>query len=347
MLQFDSIHFAYDESPVLHGVSFVAEPGAITCLVGESGCGKSTLLRLAAGLLDLRQGSIRVDDELVSSATASVPPEQRSVGLVFQEGALFPHLKVLDNVRFGVQDSTGRDRVDRLLSEMRLSDLVARYPHELSGGQRQRVALARALAPAPRVLLFDEPYANLDQGLRRQLREQTRRLVTSLGTVALFVTHDHEDVTALADTVIAMHDGRVVQQGPARMLFDHPEHASVARLFGQVQQVPVRTANGVLQTPFGDWPAACLATVAGADGEFALLVRPDGLELSVDDSGLPVRALRVAGADDLVDVEGVDGSTIAVRLARPHNVSPGTRVRVSALPGRVFPEYVANDSHSQ
>lgn len=346
MLRFDSIRFAYDDAPILNDLGFVAEPGVITCVVGPSGCGKSTLLRLAAGLLNVQQGEIHIDERLVASPGVHVPPEQRSVGLVFQEGALFPHLTVLDNVRFGAQGSEHADRVDELLQLTHLDGFADRYPHELSGGQRQRVALARALAPAPRVLLFDEPYANLDQALRGQLREETRRIVADLDTVAVFVTHDHEDVTALADTVVAMHDGTVVQTGSPRELFDHPRHASVALLFGQAQRIAARKAGEVIETPFGDWPAECLA-VPAPESAMLLLARPDGLALEADANGLPVTGLRVAGADDLVGVRGADGSEALVRVRRPHSIAVGARVAVRPLPGRVFPDKIVGGSHSQ
>lgn len=347
MLRFDSIHFAYERTPVLRDVSFTALPGAVTCVVGPSGCGKSTLLRLAAGLLPVQQGEIHVDDRLVSAPGLQLPPEQRSVGLVFQEGALFPHLTVERNIGFGLRGEASAARTAELIELTELSGLEQRYPHELSGGQRQRVALARALAPNPRVLLFDEPYANLDQALRRQLRDETRRLVAELDTVAVFVTHDSDDVTALADTVVALDEGAVVQTGSPRHLFDHPEHASVARMFGQSQRIAARRKGDIIETPFGNWPAACLATDAPEHCALELLVRPDGLRVAEDPGGVYVDEIRVAGADDLVCVQAGDKSTLRVRLGRPHGILPGTRVQVSPLPGRVFPDNIANETHSQ
>ena len=347
MLRFDSIHFAYERTPVLRDVSFAAPAGAITCVVGPSGCGKSTLLRLAAGLLLVQQGEIHVDDQPVSAPGLNVPPEQRSVGLVFQEGALFPHLTVEQNIGFGLRDGASGTQIAELIGLTDLAGLEKRHPHELSGGQRQRVALARALAPKPRVLLFDEPYANLDQALRRQLRDATRQLVTELDMVAVFVTHDSDDVTALADIVIALDEGRVVQQGSPRDLFDHPAHASVARLFGQTQRIRARKSGDTIETAFGDWPADCLAMAAPADCELELLVRPDGMTVEAHPEGLPVAELRVSGADDLVCVQAPDESVIRVRIGRPHEISSGTRVLVRPMHERVFPENIANKTHSQ
>ena len=347
MLRFDSIHFAYEQAPVLQDVSLVAEPGAITCIVGPSGCGKSTLLRLAAGLLPVQQGEIHIDSRTVAAPGVYEPPEQRSVGLVFQEGALFPHLTVLDNIKFGLRGGEQTESVAALIEMTDLAELTERYPHELSGGQRQRVALARALAPEPRVLLFDEPYANLDQSLRRQLREETRRIVSELDTVAVFVTHDSDDVTALADTVVALCEGTVVQSGSPRDLFDHPEHASVARLFGQTQRIVARKAGDVIETPFGNWQADCLALPAPENCELELLVRPDGLTVAADPAGLAVTEIRVAGADDLVGVAGADHGVVFIRVGRPHDFAVGSRAVVQSLAARVFPDKVANESHSQ
>ena len=347
MLRFDSIRFAYDDTPVLQDVSFVADAGAITCLVGPSGCGKSTLLRLAAGLLKVQHGEISIDGRVVASPDTHLPPEQRSVGLVFQEGALFPHLSVLDNVRFGARGDEHASRIDELLSLTHLDSFADRFPHELSGGQRQRVALARALAPAPRVLLFDEPYANLDQALRWQLRDEARRIVSDLDTVAVFVTHDHEDMTALADAVICLHEGAIVQAGSPRELFDRPEHVSVAKLFGQAQHIVGRSVGDTVETPFGVWPAACLAAPVAASEQLDLIVRPDGLTLEAAENGCVVTELRVAGADDLIGVRGADGSETHVRLSRPHSIQSGMRVSVAPIAGRVFPQIVANKNHSQ
>ncbi len=347
MLRFDSIRFTYDDTSVLHDVSCEARAGAVTCLVGPSGCGKSTLLRLAAGLLHVQHGEISIDGKLVASPAVHVPPEQRSVGLVFQEGALFPHLSVLENVRFGARGEQHKSRIDELLELTHLDRFRDRYPHELSGGQRQRVALARALAPAPRVLLFDEPYANLDQALRWQLRDEARRIVADLDTIAIFVTHDHEDMTALADAVVCLHEGAVVQTGTPRALFDHPAHASVAKLFGQAQRIAGRKVEDGIETPFGVWPAACLAAPVETSEPLDLLVRPDGLLVEAAESGCTVTELRVAGADDLVGVRGADGSEAHVRVARPNTIESGMQVRVAPVPGRVFPEIVANKNHSQ
>ncbi len=337
MLTFDSIHYAFDADPVLRGVSFSAEPGEITCLLGPSGCGKTTLLRLAAGLLEAQAGEIRLDGELLCKPGYDLPPEDRSVGLVFQEGALFPHLTVADNVGFGVTGSERTARVRSLLELVGLSDFGRRYPHTLSGGQRQRVALARALAPSPRALLFDEPYANLDSTLRRALREEARRMVRDSGTIGVFVTHDPEDVTVLADRVVVLTAGEVVQIGSPRELYDDPRTSGVARLFGQAQCVIAELTEDRLETRFGHWPKHCLRNLpAGGPGTLELSIRPEGLSLSPDEAGLPVAEIRVAGPDDLIGVADADGTMLFVRQPRPHGLEPGSKVRVTPRRNSVF-----------
>lgn len=341
MLKFDSISFAYHKTPVLTEVSFSAAPGQVTCVVGPSGCGKSTLLGLAAGLLTMQTGEIWLDDHLLAGPTSHETPEQRPVGLVFQEGALFPHLNVAQNVGFGVAKAKRNARVRELLALVGLSQEADRLPHTLSGGQRQRVALARALAPRPRVLLFDEPYANLDQELRRSLRIEARERVRESGTIGVFVTHDPEDVMALADQVVVLEEGRVLQAGSPRELFDHPASASVARLFGLAQGFPAKVAGNILQTPFGEWPLNCLSTLPEPGSlhesdRLDLCVRPETLQLEQTSQGQLLSELRIAGADDLAEVINAHGKRLYVRLTRPHSLRAGCQVRVVPAPGSVL-----------
>ncbi len=353
MLVFDSITHQFDGEPVLLDVSFTAEPGEITCVVGPSGCGKTTLLRLAAGLIDVQAGRVALDGELLADARTSVPPERRPVGLVFQEGALFPHLTVADNVGFGLSGRDAGDRVGELLGLVGLEACAARYPHTLSGGQRQRVALARAMAPRPRALLFDEPYANLDQTLRRALRSEARQSVRDTGTIGVFVTHDPDDVMALADRVVVLEEGRVLQTGTPRELYDRPETAAVARLFGNAETLAAALDGDVVTTAFGEWPLSALRSPLPppSDRWLELTVRSDALTLERDDNGLPIADLRVAGRSDLAVVETADAAQLNVELARPHQFRPGDRVRVLPLNGSVLvstsADKIANATHSQ
>lgn len=338
MLTFESIDYAYDNEPVLRGVSFTAAPAEITCLVGPSGCGKTTLLRLAAGLLEGQHGEIRLGGELLSSPAKHIPPESRPVGLVFQEGALFPHLTVAANVGFGLPKGQRRARTDSLLATMGLEAYGERYPHTLSGGQRQRVALARALAPAPAALLFDEPYANLDLPLKQALRRQVRQIVRAAGTIGIFVTHDPDDVAALADKVVVMDAGGIEQTGTPRELYDEPRSGVVARLFGHTQTLIGTLAGDVIETPAGAWPRRCVANSVNGVGPVELSVRADGLGVTPDDNGFEVVDIRIDGPDDLLGVLLADGQVLFARVKRPHDYRAGSRVVISPRENSVFAE---------
>jgi len=341
MLFFDSIHYTYDKTPVLSDVSLAAAPGEITCVIGPSGCGKSTLLSLAAGLLDVQAGEIRLDDTLLGRKGKNLPPEQRPVGLVFQEGALFPHMTVAENVGFGVSERERSARVAGLLALVGLDAEARRYPHTLSGGQRQRVALARALAPAPEALLFDEPYANLDQELRRSLRREARDTVRESGTVGVFVTHDPEDVMALADRVVVLREGAVQQTGTPRELFDSPANAMVARLFARAERLEARLEDNRLKSGFGAWPLDCVSPASDSSlmtpgSTVEVSVRPESLCLARADEGPRIHDIRISGADDLAELVDSDGVRLLARLPRPHDIAVGSPVSVTPVKGSVF-----------
>jgi len=345
MLSFESIHYTYHKIPVLTDVSFSAAPGEITCVVGPSGCGKSTLLALAAGLLEMQQGTISLDGTVLGCADFNLPPEQRPVGLVFQEGALFPHLSVAENIGFGIRGAQRSARVGELLDLVGLGAEAQRYPHTLSGGQRQRVALARALAPRPRALLFDEPYANLDQELRQALRVEARDMVRESGTIGIFVTHDPEDVMTLADQVVVLSQGALLQSGTPRALFEAPARAEVARLFGHAQSLAAVLEEDRLVTSFGVWPLEVLAPTTDlshwrSGDSLELTLRQGDLSLeAVPDPDWPgpvTHEVRLAGSDDLAELDDGHGGRLYVHLPRPHTLQPGDPVRVRPRQGSVF-----------
>jgi iron(III) transport system ATP-binding protein len=221
-------------SPTLQGLSLALRSGAICGLLGPSGCGKTTLLRCIAGFEKPSSGEIVLDGQLVASREVHLPPEQRRVGMVFQDYALFPHLTVERNVAFGVADRTqAKARAAQLLEMVGLSHLRQRYPHALSGGQQQRVALARALAPGPKLLLLDEPFSNLDVELREQLAVEVRGILKATNTTAVFVTHDQNEAFAMADDIAVMQQGRIVQTDSAYNLYHRPSTRFVADFIGQ------------------------------------------------------------------------------------------------------------------
>ncbi len=260
---------------VLDQVSLSLQPGELGCLLGASGCGKTTLLRSIAGLQDVHDGHIRLAGNEIASRSRSLAPEQRRIGLVFQDVALFPHLDVAGNIGFGLtglRREQRQARIDDLLAKLQLDGLARRYPHELSGGQQQRVAIARALAPQPELLLLDEPFSSLDAVLRKQLRSELARLLRELGSTALLVTHDQEEAMAFADRVAVMHAGRIEQVDSPWRLYHEPSNRHVAGFVGEGVLAPLRRDGNGWHGPFG--PLA--DPLPHLDGERAwLLVRPD------------------------------------------------------------------------
>ena len=339
MLIIDRVSHYYDQQRALGDVSFECAGGRITCLIGPSGCGKTTLLRLVAGLLDLQSGSIHLDGEPLATPTSALPPERRPVGMVFQEGALFPHLTVSANIGFGVPREDRAARVHDLLNRVGLDGFADRYPDLLSGGQRQRVALARALAPEPRALLFDEPYANLDIQLRRTLREDARRMIRDTGTVGVFVTHDPEEVMAIADHVVVLDHGRIVQQGEPQALYDAPKSLHVAQLFGDSQTLVGTLDEHGLATAFGVWPRGCLIHEQVPSGPVTVVLRSHHLHIVPATGGLRVVEVRPAGPRDRVLLQGssADGYLVVeMPRGRESPIAVGTDVRVEPDARTVF-----------
>ncbi|MBT3553827.1 MAG: ABC transporter ATP-binding protein [Rhodospirillaceae bacterium] len=271
---------AYGDNQVLSKISMVVPGGELVCLLGPSGCGKSTLLRLAAGLEVLQEGSIVIDDVTVATKELHVPPEQRRIGLMFQDYALFPHLNVIDNVSFGLLGmarakarAIARERLD----QVELAHLTEAFPHMLSGGMQQRVALARALAPEPKLLLLDEPFSGLDTNMRASIRQMTLNVLKQSGVATLMVTHDPEEAMFMADRIkILGRGGKILQSGDSHEIYYHPNNEFVARLFGFMNTIKGTVQNAMVQTPFGPVPANGFA-----DGEPAqVLIRPEGIVLS-------------------------------------------------------------------
>ncbi len=334
-LEFRHIAHAYGQVRALEDVSFSAPTGEITCLLGASGCGKSTLLALAAGMLRLQQGAILLDGAVLADDRTCPPPEDRPVGLVFQDGALFPHMTIAANLAFGLPRAR-HGEVDGWLAQVGLAGLGARYPHELSGGQQQRAALARAMAPGPQVLLMDEPFASVDIVLRRKLRRDCRIILRERGATTVLVTHDPAEALDIADRIAVMEAGRIVQFASPQELHDAPASAAVGAMFSGAQVVAGTRAEGGFASAFGLWPADCALGKVPDAAALDLLVHADALDLIEDAEGLRVRDCHAQGRGARVVLVAPDGSEITVETAAP--VDPAARYRVMPRAGtlRVF-----------
>ena len=313
----------------LSGADLDLHAGRITALLGPSGSGKSTLLRAIAGLERLDAGTIALGKAVWSSGKAHLPPEKRRVGMVFQDYALFPHMTALANVAFGL---TGKDAKQRAMAQLDAAELAHKaqaYPHELSGGEQQRVALARALAPAPAIVLLDEPFSGLDRRLRGELRERTVDTLRKAGATALIVTHDAEEAMAVADELALMEAGQVIQTGEPDQVWFHPVSAVAARLLGDVDVVAARIRNGQAETPLGTVAADHLPDGGNAD----VLIRPRAILLSGQpDGAFMVKRRRPAGSHIVMDVEDATGRIWTAHTLSPSPIGEGDRVGVTLDP---------------
>jgi iron(III) transport system ATP-binding protein len=331
--------------PAVEDVSFELERGEILALVGPSGCGKTTTLRLIAGLERPGAGHIWLDGRLLASESVLVPPEQRGVGMVFQDYALFPHLTVFENVAFGLQRlpaAEKRARVGELLNLVEMEALASRFPHQLSGGERQRAALVRALAPQPALLLLDEPFSSLDADRRREVRQQVRSLLKSLQATAIFVTHDQEEALSLGDRLAVFHRGRLEQIGAPDQVFHASATRFVAEFMGGSDFLPGQvTPQGIL-TELGLLPQA-----QGANGHSRVEVtlRADDVDFSLAEPGNAVIEARTfQGAFQVYRLRLDSG--LALHSIQEHTVllPTGARARVfirAAHPLVVFPQKMA------
>jgi iron(III) transport system ATP-binding protein len=323
-LQIAGLVAGYGASPVLRNVDLDVEPGELVALLGPSGCGKTTLLRCVAGLERPSAGTIRIGDQTVSEPGRNVAPERRGVGMVFQDGALFPHLSVADNVGYSLRRSERRGaRVRELLEIVGLGGYSDRAPGTLSGGQQQRVAIARALAPSPRVLLLDEPFSSLDAALRVRVRAEVRRLLSEVEVTSLFVTHDREEAFALGHRVGVMRDGMLEQVGSPSDIYARPVSPWVAEFVGEANLVAGCARGSVVDTPVGAVP---LATPNGA-GAVVTLCRPESLTLEPGgDARLEI--VEFYGRDTRCEVRLAGGELVTVRLPGAVSYEVGDPVHV-------------------
>ncbi len=329
ILEVDDIRLGYGEELVIRGLSFELDAGEIGCLLGASGCGKTTALRAVAGFEPLRGGEIRINGRVASTTSLRMAPEKRSVGMVFQDHALFPHLRVADNVGFGLRKLSRADkhrRIDELLELTGLEGLGHRYPHELSGGQQQRVALARALAPSPAVLLMDEPFSNLDTRLRRRMGEEIRAILKERGTATLIVTHDQHEAFALADKVGLLKDGRMLQWDTPYLLYHEPTSHYVAAFTGRGSYLNARVKGNSLIHALGTSP---LPGRRPPGDELALLIRPDDIRPDSQGRQATVLARQFQGAQILYRLRLETGEEIAALFPSHDDYDKGQHIGVA------------------
>lgn len=321
----------YGKFRAVDGVSFDVQPGKIVAILGPSGSGKSSVLRAIAGFVQLSGGAIHLGGTQVSSAARTTPPEMRRAGIAVQDLSLFPHLTAQQNVAFGLagSDLAGSDKDEVAISWLEragLSHRGAAYPHELSGGEQQRVALARALAPEPEIMLLDEAFSSLDPSLRAQLRRETISLLRETGVATLIVSHDPEEAMEVADELIIMEHGRILQQGKPETVYCQPHNIAVASLLGEVNAFAGTIKDGALHSPFG--PIACDGF---SDGEkVTALIRPYAMQLSRLQSEVSahVSESQFLGTRCRIVIEASDGSK-AISYCDPGlAVPPGSDVEV-------------------
>ncbi|MFB6141796.1 MAG: ABC transporter ATP-binding protein [Halorientalis sp.] len=280
VLELSGVSKSFGDAPVIRDLDLTVREGELLTLLGPSGCGKTTTLRLIAGLDRLDAGTVSLHGEPVASPGRFVPPEEREVGVVFQEFALFPHKTAAENVAFGLADRPAAERerrVQDLLELVGLTDHRDQYPEELSGGQQQRVALARSLAPEPSILLLDEPFSNLDVDLRVEMRQEVRRILKEAGVTAVSVTHDQEEALSISDRVAVMRAGRIEQAGRPAAVFQQPESRFVASFLGHASFLSGEVAGDTVTTGIGPVPRERVNGLAETyDGTaIDVLVRPD------------------------------------------------------------------------
>jgi len=322
---------------VVDEVSLSVAAGQVTCLLGPSGCGKSTTLRMIAGVERADAGEVWLDGMTVAAPGVHVPPEVRSVGLMFQDFALFPHLTVADNIGFGLRVDRAEKarRVGELLEKVDLPGFDRKHPHQLSGGEQQRVALARALAPRPRVMLMDEPFSGLDNRLRDGIRDRTLELLKEEGTAVLLVTHEPDEAMRMADEIALMRSGRIVQKGAPYNVYNAPVDKAAAAFFSDINVIRGTSRGALTATPFGEF-----LTPGHRDGaEVDIVIRPQHLRIDFDrggrgpnptpEDGTPARGTvlrsRYLGRESLVDFAmDFEGAKLTASVPGVFLPKPGT-----------------------
>ena len=344
LLLIEQLRVAYrgNTAPIIDGASLSLNHGEIGCVVGSSGCGKTTLLRAIAGFIGVEDGTIEIAGAVVSGPHFTAATEKRGIGLVFQDYALFPHLRVVDNITFGLRHLGPAERAARVQEMIELVGLGAHtrcYPHELSGGQQQRVALARALAPRPALLLMDEPFSSLDVDLRARLGAEVRQILKTSGTTAMLVTHDQQEAFAMADKIGVMHAGRIEQWDRPYELYHRPATRYVADFIGEGVFLPARVLSSMdveieLGELHGKWPISYVPSSeqksnGGENASVDVLLRPDDV---VHDDASPLKAEVVRkvfrGGDFIYTLRLASGREVLALVPSHHDHAIGEKIGI-------------------
>lgn len=332
-LSIENVHSDYHGQVILNGLNLNIQQGEIAALLGPSGCGKTTLLRAIAGLQPISQGLISINGRLLSADDIFIPSDQREVGMIFQDYALFPHLTVAENILFGVKALSKVERqlrLEEMLALVKLDGLAKRYPHELSGGQQQRVSIARALAYEPELLLLDEPFSNIDAKVRSEMMLEIRAILKQHNVSAVFVTHSKDEAFVFADKLALFNEGAIAQYGSAETLYSHPSDKYVAEFLGKGNYIAARVIDDLrVVTAIGEAISSQpIVQVKGYSGE--LMLRPEQIAITADKQGMGTIVERrflgsVCHYRVLVDNDIFDVKTALVEL------EVGQRVRFKIL----------------
>lgn len=330
ILELRKVSCAYQAGrPAISEISFSACEGEILCLLGPSGCGKTTILRVIAGFEPVSAGEVWLSGRLVSAVGLTVPAEQRRVGMVFQEYALFPHLRVADNIAFGLRRlpcDQRKARVQAMLEMTGLTGLEKRFPHELSGGQQQRVALARALAQKPVILLLDEPFSNLDPDMTGKMRQDLHDLLRRTRTTTILVTHDHDEAFTMADRIAVLNQGRLEQVDTPEAIYHTPATPFVADFVGQADFIPGIAQDGIVQTEIGEFPNQ-VGYESGT--KVVVMIRPDDVRIvPAKDATARIRSRQFRGSENLYAIGLPSGQIIHSSEASTHVYPVGTPVEL-------------------
>ncbi|MBN9304009.1 MAG: hypothetical protein BGO82_16670 [Devosia sp. 67-54] len=337
LLSLSGVSKRYGEVRALDRATLSVAAGTLTAIVGASGSGKTTLLRLIAGFEMPDEGSIVFDELQVAGPLRMVPPHRRGIGLVAQEGALFPHLSVGGNIGFGMERRSDRAEIDALLRAVELDPAIRkRMPHELSGGQQQRVALARALARRPKLMLLDEPFSALDAGLRANMREMVKRRLQADGVTGILVTHDQQEALSFADQLAVLEDGHVVQAGSPRELYLQPRTEMLARFLGDALILDAEVRASEVETPLG----RVRVTRTTRDGAARIMLRPEQVRLVPWSEGTPTAEIVSASFEGPITVVRfkANGATFTLKVPSADAPVQGRASIVLIGTGHVLPQ---------